>query len=308
MIEVNEFTKYYGKIKAVDNISFKVEKGEILGFLGPNGAGKTTTMRAITGFLYPTYGTIKIAGFDIKESPVEAKRFIGYLPENVPLYNEMSVKGYLDFAADIKGMKKNEKKNHIAEIIDKVGLKSVDSRIIGKLSKGFKQRVGIGQALINDPDILILDEPTIGLDPNQIIEIRNLIKDLGREKTVILCSHILQEVSVICTRIIIINEGKLVAEDTKESLLEKLESGQRIKIVVDNEFEMIKKKVFEVDGVIDVELVKTEDSINEIIVTAEKGRDIRNDLSKTIINSGFNLFEQSRMIMSLEEVFTKLTK
>lgn len=308
MIEVNGFTKYYGNVKAIDNISFKVEKGEIIGFLGPNGAGKTTTMRAITGFLFPSKGTIKVGGYDIQENPVEAKRLIGYLPENVPLYNEMNVKGYLDFVADIKGMNKNDKKSHIPSIIDKAGLSKVSSTIISKLSKGFKQRVGIAQALINSPDILILDEPTIGLDPNQIIEIRNLIKDLGREKTVILSSHILQEVSAICSRIIIINEGRLVAVDTKESLMQRLETGQRIRIIVDGIYDKVKEKILEIDGVKNVNLVNVKDSFNEMIIFAKKEHDIRKDLSKKIIKSGFNLLEQTKITMTLEEVFTRLTK
>ncbi len=308
MIEVNGFTKYYGNVKAINNISFKVEKGEIIGFLGPNGAGKTTTMRAITGYLYPTKGTIKVGGYDIQENPVEAKKLIGYLPENVPLYNEMNVEGYLDFVADIKGMNKNEKTSHIPHIIEKAGLLKVSSTIISKLSKGFKQRVGIAQALINSPDILILDEPTIGLDPNQIIEIRNLIKDLGREKTVILSSHILQEVSAICSRIIIINEGRLVAVDTKESLMQRLETGQRIRVIVDGIYDKVKEKILEIDGVKNINLVNVKDSFNEMIIFAKKDHDIRKDLSKKIIKSGFNLLEQSKITMTLEEVFTRLTK
>ncbi len=308
MIEINEVTKLYGNLKAVDNISFSVAKGEIVGFLGPNGAGKTTTMRVITGFLYPNHGTVKIAGYDIKENPVEAKRYIGYLPENVPLYNEMNVNDYLSFVADLKNINKSDKKQHIHEIIKKVGLTKVSNMIIGKLSKGFKQRVGIAQALTGDPAILILDEPTIGLDPNQIIEIRNLIKELGKEKTVILSSHILQEVSALCSRIIIINEGKLVAVDTKESLMEKLETGQRIKIIIDDDFEKVKNKIMEIKGVKEVNLIKSDNSLNEVIVSAEKDYDIRKELSKKVINSGFNLFELSKITMSLEDVFIKLTK
>lgn len=309
MIEVKEITKFYGKKKAVDNISFSVQKGEIVGFLGPNGAGKTTTMRTITGFLYPDHGSIKIADYDIKENPIEAKRYIGYLPENAPLYLEMNVFGYLDFVADLKGVKKADKKNHIGEIIEHVGLKKVAHTIIGKLSKGFRQRVGIAQALIGNPDILILDEPTIGLDPNQILEIRNLIKKLGKEKTIILSSHIMQEVSALCSRIIIINDGKLVAIDTKESLMDKLDTGARIKIVVDSDFDKVKKIVENVKGVKSIDLIsKTENKLNEILVSSEKDCDIRSDLSKNIVKNGLNLYEQSKMSLSLEEVFFKLTK
>ncbi len=240
MIEVNGISKYYGSTRAVDNISFQVNKGEIVGFLGPNGAGKTTTMRMLTGYLYPDQGNIKIANYDIIEEAVQAKRHIGYLPENAPLYLDMSVKDYFDFVADIKGVSKSNKKDRINEIIQKVGLNQYQNKIIGKLSKGYKQRVGIGEALIGDPDILILDEPTIGLDPNQIIEIRNLIKELGKEKTIILSSHILQEVSALCSRIIIINEGRLVAVDTKEELMKDIEAGQKIKILVDHDFDQDK--------------------------------------------------------------------
>lgn len=308
MIEVKEISKSFGKTKAVNNLSFSVKKGEIVGFLGPNGAGKTTAMRIITGYLFPNTGKVKIAGYDIKENPIEAKKYIGYLPENAPLYYDMSVKDYLGFVADIKGVKKTDKINHIKNIIKKVGLIQVTDRIISKLSKGFKQRVGIAQALVSNPDILILDEPTIGLDPNQIIEIRNLIKDLGKEKTVILSSHILQEVSALCSRIIIINDGELVAIDTKESLMDKLETGQRIKIITDKDFEKIKKKIIEIEGVKKVELEKTEDSLNEIIISTDQNYDIRKELSKKVIESGYNLYEQSKITMSLEDVFIKLTR
>ncbi|MDD5065757.1 MAG: ATP-binding cassette domain-containing protein [bacterium] len=308
MIEVNQVTKYYGNTKAVDDVSFTVDKGEIVGFLGPNGAGKTTTMRMITGFLYPDKGNIKVAGYDIMDQGIDARRHIGYLPENVPLYHEMYVKDYFDFVADIKGVKKENKKSHISEITGKVGLTEVRNKLISKLSKGFRQRVGIGEALIGNPDILIMDEPTIGLDPNQIIEIRNLIRELGKEKTIILSSHILQEVSALCTRVIIIHEGKLVAIDTKEELMKNLESGQRIKILVDNDFNVIKNKIGEIVGIKMIELMKTENSLNEIIVTAQKDKDIRNDLARKVIESGFNLFELSPITMSLEDVFIKLTR
>jgi len=307
LIEVKNVSKYYGKVKAVDNISFNVDKGEIVGFLGPNGAGKTTTMRVLTGFLSATEGSIKIGDHDIVENPVEAKKMIGYLPENVPLYFEMNVTDYLGFFADIKGINKSEKSGHIRQIIGKVGLKKVADTIIGKLSKGFRQRVGIAQALIGEPDILILDEPTIGLDPNQIIEIRNLIKELGKEKTVILSSHILQEVSALCSRIIIISEGKVVAIDTKEDLMEKLEVGQRIKILTDSDHKKVANKMKEVKGVKHVDLVRKEGSLSEIMVSSEKEKDIRKDLSKMMITSGFNLLEQSKVTMSLEDVFIKLT-
>ncbi len=308
MIEVKEISKYYGTTKAVDNISFQVNKGEIVGFLGPNGAGKTTTMRMLTGYLFPNQGSISIGGYDIMSQAVEAKKHIGYLPENVPLYQDMLVSDYFYFVSDIKGVLKENKKNHINEIVHKVGLEQVKNKIISKLSKGYKQRVGIGEALIGDPDILILDEPTIGLDPNQIIEIRNLIKELGKEKTIILSSHILQEVSALCSRIIIINEGKLVAVDTKEELLNDIQAGQKIKIVVDGDFPAVKDKILELPHIHKVELVNTLNGLNEILISVDKDVDIRKDLSRKIFNSNLNLYEQSIIALSLEEVFIKLTK
>lgn len=308
MIEVNGVTKYYGTNKAVDNISFTVDRGEIVGFLGPNGAGKTTTMRMITGYLFPDQGSIRVAGHDIIRNPVEAKKNLGYLPENAPLYSEMYVKDYFDFVADIKDVEKDAKAHHISEILEKAGLTDKADTLISKLSKGYRQRVGIGEALIGNPDILILDEPTIGLDPNQIIEIRNLIRDLGKEKTVILSSHILQEVSALCTRIVIIHEGKLVAVDTKEELMKNLESGGKIRILVDNEFETVRSKIGDLHGVRGVDLVRTENGLSEIVVSVEKDVDIRRNLSRRIIESGINLYEQSAVTMSLEDVFIKLTR
>lgn len=306
MIEVNNVTKYYGIKKAVDNISFKVDNGEIIGFLGPNGAGKTTTMRMLTGYLYPNEGQIKINGFDILDNPIEAKKQIGYLPEIAPLYTDMKVRDYLDFVADIKHVTTN-KKNHINDIINKVGLSTVENTIISKLSKGFKQRVGLGEALIGDPNILILDEPTIGLDPNQIIEIRNLIKEFGESRTIILSSHILQEVSAICSRIIVINDGKLVAVDTKETLMENFDTGQRLKVIAEGDFDTIKRNIMEINGIKHVELLNAEVQPLELVVSVEKGLDLRKEISRKIINAGFNLLEQSKITMSLEDIFIRLT-
>jgi len=306
LIEVNNVTKYYGIKKAVDNVSFKVDNGEIIGFLGPNGAGKTTIMRMLTGYLFPNEGEIKINGFDIQENPIEAKKEIGYLPEIAPLYTDMRVRDYLDFVADIKHVIK-DKQIHISDIINKVGLTKVENTIINKLSKGFKQRVGLGEALIGDPNILILDEPTIGLDPNQIIEIRNLIKEFGQSRTIILSSHILQEVSAICSRIIVINDGKLVAVDTKETLMENFDTGQRLKIIAEGDFDNIKRNILEINGIKHVELLNTDEAGLEIMVSVEKGLDLRKDISKKIVNAGFNLLEQSKVTMSLEDIFIRLT-
>ncbi len=311
MIEVNNITKYYGTKLAVDNISFKVEKGEIVGFLGPNGAGKTTTMRIITGYLYPDKGNVKIGGYDVIEEPIEAKKHIGYLPEIAPLYNEMNVFQYLNFVADLKGVegKKEEKVDHIVEIIEKTGLSEVKEKIIGQLSKGFRQRVGIAEALINNPDVLIFDEPTIGLDPKQIIEIRNLIKELGKEHTVILSSHILQEVSAICEKIIIINNGKLVAIDSQESLLDKLESGMRCKVVTRGEEAIITNSLNNIRGIRSVELIEKdiENRVFTFEIEFNKGEDNRPDISRKLIESNSELLELSRVKLSLEEVFIELT-
>ncbi len=307
MIEVKNITKYYGTKLAVDNISFTVEKGEIVGFLGPNGAGKTTTMRMITGYLYPDKGSIKVAGADVIDDAVEAKKHIGYLPEIAPLYNEMPVKEYLGFVADIKGVDKDYKAEHINDIMKKTGLIEKQDSIISHLSKGYRQRVGIAEALVNNPDVLILDEPTIGLDPNQIIEIRNLIKTLGKEHTVILSSHILQEVSAICEKIIIINDGKLVAIDSQKSLLEKVESGMRVRIIAKGDKDALQSTLSSISGIKNVELVNADDSVNELILTLEKDKDMRNEIAKTVINSNFELLELSKVTMSLEEVFIKLT-
>ncbi len=308
MIEVKDVVKYYGSKKALDGISFSVEKGEIVGFLGPNGAGKTTTMRIITGYLSPTMGSVTVAGIDVQEEPVEAKKHIGYLPENVPLYNEMPVQKYLYFFANLKGVPKEKQKEHIFEIMEKTGILKVSDTIIGKLSKGYRQRVGIAQALIGNPDVLILDEPTIGLDPTQVVEIRNLIKELGKEKTIFFSSHILQEVSAICERIIVINEGKIIAQDTQQSLLETLESGLRIKLVVKGELNKITDILNSMEGIIKVEHIQSQDSVHEFIVTAQKNREIRNEVAREIITNNFDLLELSKVKLTLEEVFLKLTK
>jgi ABC-2 type transport system ATP-binding protein len=218
MIEVEGLTKKYGEITAVENVSFRVNKGEIVGFLGPNGAGKTTTMRIITGFLPATKGNVSVSGYDVFKDGMKAKKKIGYLPEHPPLYTDMRVEDYLRFVAKIKGVPKNQRNNAISRVIDKCGLSDVGNHIIHKLSKGYKQRVGLAQAMVHDPEVLILDEPTIGLDPKQIIEIRQLIKSLAGDHTIILSTHILPEVSMICQRVLIIDQGRIVADDSLEKL------------------------------------------------------------------------------------------
>ncbi len=308
MISVNNITKYYGPKLAVDKISFNVEKGEIVGFLGPNAAGKTTTMRIIAGYLYPTEGDVKVSGIDVIENPREAKKHIGYMPENVPLYNDMPVYSYLKFFASIRGIEKSDIDTHIVETLNKVGIEpELYNKYIGTLSKGYKQRVGLAQALIGNPDILILDEPTVGLDPNQIIAIRKLIKSLQKEHTVILSTHILQEVSAVCNRVIIINEGKLVTIDTQEGLLDKVEGGQRNRVVVEGDAEKVKTLLSKLSDIKSIDIVKSEGEIQEFMISVEKGKDIRKDIAKSIIKNGFGLLELSKVTLSLEEIFSKLT-
>ncbi len=221
MIEVENLTKRYGDFTAVEDLSFRIEKGEIVGFLGPNGAGKTTTMRILTGFLPATSGKVKISGYDIFSDPMNVKKRGGYLPEHPPVYTEMTVEGYLLYVAKIKGVPRKKRKEALARVLDRCGLSDVRTQIIGKLSKGYRQRVGLAQAMIHDPDVLILDEPTIGLDPKQIIEIRQLIKSLAGDHTIILSTHILPEVTMICQRVLIMDRGRIVADDTLEKLTEK---------------------------------------------------------------------------------------
>lgn len=214
MIEVHGLTKYYGSVAAIEDVTFSVEKGEIVGFLGPNAAGKTTTMRILTGFSPPSAGSARIAGFDIHTHPIEVKRRVGYMPENVPLYGEMLVSGFLDYVAQVKGIWRSARKNEVGRVMERVGLSHMSKRVVGHLSRGYRQRVGLAQALIGNPPVLILDEPTVGLDPRQIVEIRQMIKGLGNEHTVLLSTHILPEVSMICERVIIINQGRIVAQDS----------------------------------------------------------------------------------------------
>ena len=218
MIDVDGLTKYYGTIAAIDNVSFHVGKGEIMGFLGPNGAGKSTTMRVLTGFTPASKGSARVDGFEVHEHPIEVKRRVGYLPENVPLYEEMVVRAFLSYVAEVKGISRSGRRAEVNRVMERCGLTSLTNRIIGHLSKGYRQRVGLAQALVGSPPVLVLDEPTVGLDPRQIVEIRHMIRELGREHTVLLSTHILPEVSMVCDRVIIINQGRIAAEDTMENL------------------------------------------------------------------------------------------
>ncbi|MCM8772239.1 MAG: ABC transporter ATP-binding protein [Candidatus Omnitrophica bacterium] len=308
MIEAKNLTKYYGTTKAIENVSFYVEKGEIVGLLGPNAAGKTTIMRILTCFLTPNSGTAKINGYDIFENPLEVQKSTGYLPEKVPLYDEFTVNEFLNFACETKGIRrKEEKKKMISRVIEECGLLEVQNKLIGKLSKGYRQRVGIAQALLTDPPVLILDEPTIGLDPKQIIETRNFIKNLAGKRTILLSSHILPEVNMVCERVIIINEGKIVAIDTVENLTAKLKGGMEIYLEIEGERDKIKKTIAEIPGVKNVEILPPiKEKINKYLVITEKEKDIRKEISFKIIQNGFGLLEMAVKEMTLEDIFLKL--
>src|SRR3970040_844529 len=307
MIEVEGLTKYYGNYHALKGVTFSVAKGEILGFLGPNGAGKTTTMRILTCFFPATGGKARVAGFDVFEEPLEVRKRIGYLPENVPLYKDITVEDYLEFAAGIKGVDRRDVKNAVTKVMDECVLTDVAYKFIGELSKGYRQRVGLAQALVNDPEVLILDEPTIGLDPRQIIDIRQLIKNLAGRRTVILGTHILPEVSMICQRVIIINEGKLIAVDTPDNLMRQLQSSAQIVLLVRGPQEEVAQKLGMVKGVKGV-TKKASGGYNgdTYIVEAMKNVDIRKDLAMIIVNNHWDLLEMRPVSMSLEDIFIKL--
>jgi gliding motility-associated transport system ATP-binding protein len=307
MIEVEGLTKRYGPTLAVSDISFHVEKGEILGFLGPNGAGKTTTMRIITGFLTATDGHVRVAGFDVAEKPLDAKRRIGYLPENPPVYPDMTVREYLAFVARIKGVPRSEVKKRVDEAGEKCAVSDVSRRQIGKLSKGYRQRVGLAQALIHDPEVLILDEPTAGLDPKQIIETRELIKKLAGQHTIVLSTHILPEVSRTCQRVVVISGGKLVAEGSPDELTHRLQGYETVLLTVEGPAPEIMDKLQRVPGVNLVEPREATGSRVILEVHAEKGQDVRAELARTVVDSQWKLFELKTSGMSLEDIFLKLT-
>jgi len=307
MIQVNGVTKRYGPATAVKNVSFEVERGEIVGFLGPNGAGKTTTMRILTGFLPPTEGAARVAGFDVVEQPLEVKSRIGYLPETPPLYPEMEVDSYLDFVARLKGIASADIPARIDNVLDRCSLGDVRGKLTGKLSKGYRQRVGLAQALIHSPDVLILDEPTSGLDPKQIIEVRELIHHLAGEHTIILSTHILSEVSETCSRIIIIADGKIEASDTPDRLIARLQQGAAAQIEIDGPVDQIEAKLAAITGVAGVARGADANGRSIWNVESEKGTDVRNDLARAVVESGWGLYGLRASGMSLEQVFLKLT-
>lgn len=304
MIEVENVTKYYGNLRALDNVSFKVKKGEIIGFLGPNAAGKTTTMRIICGYLSPTSGTVRVAGYDVIDNSIEARRCIGYMPETVPLYHEMSVRSYLSYMAALRRVPRKQRRSRVDYVMERCGLTDVADDLIGTLSKGFRQRVGVAQALVHDPPVLILDEPTIGLDPLQVVEVRELIKELSGEHTVILSTHILPEVSVTCQRVLIIHRGRIVAEDTPEGLERRLRRSERVLVRMRRPPENPISALEKVTGVTRVERVRGFD--NTFAVEARTGQDIREELATYIVNQGWGLLELRREEMSLEEIFVNI--
>jgi len=307
MIEIKNLTKRYGKKKAVDNISFTVEKGEILGFLGPNGAGKTTTMNILTGYISSNEGTVTVDGFDILKNPEEVKKRIGYLPENPPLYMDMTVIEYLNFVYDLKNVKLI-KKEHLNEIMNLVKITDVSMRLIKNLSKGYKQRVGLAQALIGNPEILVLDEPTVGLDPKQINEIRELIKKLGKERTIILSSHILPEVSAICGRVIIINKGKIAASDTLENISKNISSSKTIVARIEGDLEGVTGVISAIEGVHSVSSKQCiEEGSNDYTISAADGFDIRRPLFYALSEKKLPILMLNDQTLSLEDVFLQLT-
>jgi ABC-2 type transport system ATP-binding protein len=307
VIEVQHLTKRYGPVTAVDDISFSVQRGEILGFLGPNGAGKTTTMRVLTGYMPPTDGRAVVAGYDVFEQPIEAKRRTGYLPETPPLYPDMTVRDYLSFVSRIKGVPRAERTARVNEMMEKTRIADVANRHCGKLSKGYRQRVGLAQALMHNPDVLILDEPTAGLDPKQIIETRQLIKALAGDHTIILSTHILPEVSQTCQRVVIINRGKVVAVDTPDNLTSRLRGSETMYLQVDAGGADVATVLQRVSGVTRVAVTDTKQQLVGYEVDSEAGRDVRRELAAAIVGRGWGLLEMRPMRLSLEEIFLHVT-
>jgi ABC-2 type transport system ATP-binding protein len=307
VIEVQNLTKRYGPFTAVDDVSFRAEPGEILGFLGPNGAGKTTTMRILTGYIPATEGRAKVAGYDVLEQPIEAKRRTGYLPETPPLYPDMTVRDYLDFCARIKGVPRGDRRTRVNAVMERTRVADVAKRHCGKLSKGYRQRVGLAQALLHNPDVLILDEPTAGLDPKQIIETRRLITELGGDHTIILSTHILPEVSQTCHRIVIINKGRVVAVDTPENLTARLRGSETMFMQVDAAGADAGQVLAAVSGVKHVATTDTRGTAVGYEIESETGRDVRRELAAAVVNRGWGLLELRPLRLSLEEIFLHLT-
>jgi len=306
MIEVDRLTKRYGPVPAIQDVSFTVEKGQIVGFLGPNGAGKTTTMRILSCFMPASGGTARVAGYDVFEQSLEVRRRIGYLPENVPLYADMTVDAYLDFVANIKGLGRSERRRRVGEVLERCQIPDVRGRLIGRLSKGYRQRVGLAQALIADPDVLILDEPTIGLDPKQIVGIRQLIKSLAGAHTVILSTHILPEVSMVCEGVIIINRGRVVASGPLDRLMQELSPTARLQIQVEGPAELVAQSLRAIPGVQRVEARGIVDGVSTFVLEAERARDIRREVAQLVAQQRWGLLELKALDLSLEDVFIRI--
>jgi len=302
MIRVSGLTKDYGARRAIDNLTFDAQRGEILGFLGPNGAGKTTTMRILTGYMPPTSGKAEVGGFDVVEQSLDVRKLVGYLPETVPLYPEMTVYDYLKFMADLRKLSNAEER--IDEVIETVHMEERADGYIEKLSKGMRQRVGLAQALLHKPEVLILDEPTIGLDPAQIIEVRNLIREIGKERTVLLSTHILSEAQQVCNRVLIINKGKIVTEDTPEHLQTRLSGATRVIIRIRGDATDVHPIVEKIPGVLNVSKI----SADSLEFETAPGMDARPDVARALIRDGYDLLELHAANISLEDIFLQLTR
>ena len=309
MIEIKNLTKKFGSTTVIDDLSLSVKQGEILGFLGPNGAGKSTTMKIITSFWTPSQGSVKIDGVDISTDNINTRAKIGYLPETVPLYDDMRVYEYLKFVAEIRSIAKDKIKDRIKQVVSDCGLKSVIRKPIEELSKGYRQRVGLAQAIMHEPDILILDEPTTGLDPNQIVEIRDLIKKIGKEKTVIFSTHILSEVSATCDRTVIINNGKIVAEGTPSELQNKASQGELITTQIRGDKDRVMEVLRKIEAIEKIEVADIKlDGVTSYQITTKENKDVREELFKVIAQNNMTMIELTRQSMSLEEVFRELTQ
>jgi ABC-2 type transport system ATP-binding protein len=306
MIEVDHLTKSYGPVAAIRDVSFTVSPGQIVGFLGPNGAGKSTTMRILACFMPASSGAAKVAGYDVFAQSMEVRRRIGYLPENVPLYTDMRVAAYLDFVAEVKGIGRSERRRRVADVMDRCMVAEMQNRLIGKLSKGYRQRVGLAQAIVSDPDVLILDEPTIGLDPKQITEIRSLIKSLAGQHTVILSTHILPEVSMVCDAVIIINKGAIVAQGPIDTLVEQFFPTSRLEVEIVGPSPVVRERIRAIPGVLSVEDQPPANGVGRYTVEAARDRDVRAEIFRLAAQQRWDLLELKRVGLTLEEVFIRV--
>jgi len=306
MIEVQKLTKHYGPVTAIRDVSFSVAPGEIVGFLGPNGAGKTTAMRILACFMPATSGVARVAGYDVFRQSMEVRRRIGYLPENVPLYTDMRVAPYLDFVAEVKGVGRGERRRRVAEVMERCLITEVQGRLIGTLSKGYRQRVGLAQAIVSDPEVLILDEPTIGLDPRQITEIRSLIKSLAGKHTVILSTHILPEVSMVCSGVVIINKGSIVAQGPIDTLVQQFFPTARLEVEIVGPPAAVRHGIRGIPGVVSVEELAVTNGAGRYVVESSRERDVRGEIFEVAVQQQWKLLELRRVGTSLEEVFIRI--